>query len=258
MNESEYDRWRQHLEEDLEAAFDLVRAGVKAQLRVLDRLRLEAAERGASRSTIPEPHSAPRSRVEGGAPPTASSQRPDSGAVQPAPAAPPVIPQPGAPPERKRRPAGELLNLVLAALQELPEVFDSRMLQAKLQPPPKKATLYQTLQNLMNAGWIERLPPGLGGKSSHYRGTGQPDLGTGQSDRGTRRSHLRSGLRDGPSGDRSRSTRVWSLRTGQPNRSTSDQFRCTRLCSLGTGVRYRGPVVRYRGLAVRYADSGVR
>ncbi len=155
MDDDEQERWRQHLEEELEAAFDQVRAGFRAQMRVLGQIRVAARRREESR---PEP--VPVSALDVPLP---------RGEAPPSPTPPAQAPPAEAAPAHKRRRPGEVFQQMIAALDELPEEFSGTDLLARLDPKPRSATYHQNLGNLEAAGYIERVHSETGGYTGRYR-----------------------------------------------------------------------------------------
>ncbi len=154
MDPSEHERWKQHLEEELEAAFDLVRAGFRAQMRVLDQIHLANQPReaalGAFPSSLPDSHS------------------PLPPAVHRSETQPPAPPA-NLPAARKRRRGGEVIGQVCDVLDTLPEVFDRQDLLAALPSRPHDNTLYAALHQLARQGWIKVEEKGWGSRSTRYR-----------------------------------------------------------------------------------------
>ena len=148
MNQSEYERRRQHLEVELEAALELVHAAFRTQFRALDVVWMNSPENGGAVAIVYDPPRAPRPL-----------------ALFPAPADPATAPAP----IQKRRGISELYNQVLDALDSLPEVFDRTDLLAVLDPRPKRSSLYKILEEMRYAGVIDRVQAGTGTVPSQYR-----------------------------------------------------------------------------------------
>jgi len=147
MDQTEFERRKRHLEAELEAGVELLRAGFRAQLRALAQLWIASPADGA-----PLP------------------------GVQASPAPQPVAPIPGlqAPntasaPSQKRRPAGELYNQVLSLLETVPEVFDRRDLLPLLGAPPKRTSLHNVLEELRREGVLATEERGRGAVPTRYR-----------------------------------------------------------------------------------------
>lgn len=155
MDDDEHERWRRHLEEELEAAFDQVRAGFRAQMRILGQVRAAARLR-EERPPTPAP--------------ALSAPLPQDGTPHPQPSPVPApAPPPNPAPAQKRRRAGEVFHQMVAALDELPEEFAGTDLLARLDPRPRSATYHQNLGNLERAGYIERIHTETGGYSGRFR-----------------------------------------------------------------------------------------
>jgi hypothetical protein len=158
VDQVQYERWKQHLEAEWEAAAEQIRAGFRSQMRILDQVRTALPEGGGS------------GPVASSAPPPPRPMALPASAPGPSPSPPPAAsPGPASAAERRRRPPGELLDRVCQALFELPEMFDRSELLAALDPKPKRASLYGVLQNLRSLGWIECMEAGRGTQPSRYR-----------------------------------------------------------------------------------------
>jgi hypothetical protein len=150
MNQSEYERRRQHLEIELEAALELVQAAFRTQLRALDLVWMNSPENGGSVAIVYDPPRAPRPV-----------------ALFPAPADPALANVPSI--IQKRRGISELYHQVLDALDSLPEVFDRTDLLALLEPRPKRSSLYKILEEMRHEGLIDLVQAGSGTIPSQYR-----------------------------------------------------------------------------------------
>jgi len=150
MNQADYERRKQYIEQELEATIELVRAGARAQLRALDMVWMTSPENSAPVPVFLDPPSAPRPAPLLLAP------------VEAAPAAP-------AAPVRKRRPAAELYYEVCDALEKVPEVFDRTDLLALLETRPERSSLYRVLEDIRRQGRIEVVEKGRGIHPDTYR-----------------------------------------------------------------------------------------
>lgn len=148
MNQSEYERRRQHLEVELEAALELVHAAFRTQFRALDLVWMNSSENNGAVAIVYDPPRAPRPV-----------------ALLPAPAEEP-------PPGEKRRPVADLYNQVYEALESLPEVFDRTHLLSILEPRPKRSSLYKILEEMRGEGLIDLEAAGRGTNPSLYRRKG--------------------------------------------------------------------------------------
>ena len=84
------------------------------------------------------------------------------------PSAPNPLPAPPAP-RRTRRPIGELRDRILAALPDLPEVFDRNDVVRTLGETPHRGSLHRTLDELRMEGVLERAVRGEAREPSRYR-----------------------------------------------------------------------------------------
>jgi uncharacterized membrane protein len=139
LDQTEYQRRRRQLDDELRAGIEMLQEGHRAKVEALDSLGLEAGEEA--------PASPP-------APPEAAL---------PAPALPEPLPL------RERREAGELRDDVEAALAAIGEEFEKRDLYRALGYTPKRTSLHRVLWDLQGEGLIELLEPGRGGRATRYR-----------------------------------------------------------------------------------------
>lgn len=146
LNQSEYQRRRRQLDEELRAGIDMLQEGHRTKIEALDSLWLKAAEE------------APES------PPAPTAPAPT--APEPAPPAP-ALPEPAT--LRERRQAGELRDDVEAALAAVGDEFVKRDLCRALGYTPNRTSLHRVLWDLQGEGLIEPLHPGQGGRATRYR-----------------------------------------------------------------------------------------
>jgi hypothetical protein len=149
MNLIDYERRKRSLEANLEEGIELLRAGFRAQMRALDLVWMASPE---NQDPIP-------ARLD------AHAAEARALALLP----PPVGPEPAAPAKRTRRPAGELYNQVLAALDRMPEVFDREDLLPLLDPAPHRSSLSRIMDDLRWSGVLERVEEGQGTRPSRFR-----------------------------------------------------------------------------------------
>ena len=140
MNQTEYQRLRRQLDEELRAGMEMLQAGHRAKVEALDaRWQEESGPDPASRA--PEPREEP-----------------------PAPRAVPA--------ERERLHAGELLDDIEAALERMGDEFLKSDLCRALGYEPHRSTLHRALRELEREGVLEVQRQGLGRRASRYRKTG--------------------------------------------------------------------------------------
>jgi predicted pyridoxine 5'-phosphate oxidase superfamily flavin-nucleotide-binding protein len=132
MTRDEYEARRRRLDEELRAAMELLKMGHQAQVQALDLLW--------------------RISTDGDAMP------PGPVAAQPAPAHKP-----------RRRGPGELLDEVLAALPQLPELFTKDDVGKTLSNPPDRASLFRVLRELEETGHLRVERYGGGRVPTVYR-----------------------------------------------------------------------------------------
>jgi hypothetical protein len=135
MTPRDHERYRRQLEKQLRADAELLYAAYCAKLRAYETLHQLHGDPGDLDPRLLLPAGFPLSL-----PP----------ATLPA-ASPVPVPDP-TPPPRKR--AHELYNALVAALGQLPEVFDRRDACAVLGHEPHRASLHKVLQYLVKDGFI--------------------------------------------------------------------------------------------------------
>lgn len=140
MTQSEYERRRRLLEEQLQAALEMVRSGYESAFRALEALRDERAE----------------GEKEGAGDPIAKAT-PE--ASQPTPAQPP----------RRLIAPDQLQNDIGAALPTLPEVFTKADLVRALGYQLTRGTLLRIFDKLIQEGRIAVLKASDGGRPTTYR-----------------------------------------------------------------------------------------
>jgi hypothetical protein len=139
---------RRLLEEQLQAALEMVRSGYGMAVRALEALRAESAEE--------EPEgAAPLPSVGGN-----SNAKADPEASRPSTPAPPLP---------SRIPTNKWPDDVEAALPRLPEVFSKADLVHALGYQPTRGTLLRIFEKLKKEGRIEILRSSDGGKPTTYR-----------------------------------------------------------------------------------------
>jgi hypothetical protein len=147
MTREDYERQKRLLEEHLRAGVELLEAAFRHQLRALD---LVWAATGG------EPVAVPRI--------------PEIPAL-------PIAPVPAPPPPARRR-AWQLYEEVGAALRNVPEVFDRNDLCRALGYEPDRASLYRTLEFLVQEGTLDVQSAGTGNHPKRYRRTDMSSAGS--------------------------------------------------------------------------------
>jgi hypothetical protein len=148
VNQAEYQRLRRQLDEELRAGMEMLQAGHRAKVEALDAQGQEdSGPRPASRPVPPEPREEP-----------------------PLPAAAP-------PAERERLQAGELLDDIQAALEQVGDEFLKSDLCRALGYEPHRSSLHRAIRDLENEGVLEVQRQGLGRRASRYRKTGREPQG---------------------------------------------------------------------------------
>ncbi len=141
MKRNEYEQRKRILDEQLRMALDLVHAGHRAQLQMLE-LLWRTSEGEAETAQTAEPPQAP----------------------------PLPEPQETAPPlPKQRRAAGELYDGVLETLPQLPEDFTKHDVLRCLGDSPDRASLFRVLDTLEREGAIEVKSRGSGKIPTTYR-----------------------------------------------------------------------------------------
>jgi hypothetical protein len=146
MTREEYERQKHLLEEQLRAGVELLEAAFRHQLRALD---LVWAATGG------EPVAVPR-----------------------VPEVPAVTPVPPTPPSPARRRAWQLQGEVEAALERVPEVFDRNDICRALGSEPDRASLYRTLEILVQEGTLAVNSEGTGNQPKRYKKTDTGSAGS--------------------------------------------------------------------------------
>lgn len=150
MPPSDYEIYRQRLEEQLRADVELLYEAYRAKLRAYETVV--------------------RTRAEIGAGPWPSADLPLS--LPPAPglqARPPVPAAPAVPPKRPRSKAYSVIEAVEGVLDTLGEVFDRNDLVRALGFEPNRATLHRVLAELTDAGFLAVEHFGGGKTPNRYR-----------------------------------------------------------------------------------------
>lgn len=138
MTRSEYEARRRRLDEELHIAMDLLKAGHRARVQMLDLMWSTAVE-GTATPSAPEP--------------------------EPIPAAPPP-PEPEV--KFRRRGPGELVDEVIALLPRLGERFTKDDVENGLEEPADRASIYRVLRELEAAGWLWTEQSGKGRNPTIY------------------------------------------------------------------------------------------
>ncbi|MFL6260876.1 MAG: hypothetical protein ACJ76Y_14295 [Thermoanaerobaculia bacterium] len=139
MTREQYEEQKRRLAEQHRSLVEMVDSAYQTQLRALDMVwRMMSGEGPA------DPRPAPT---------------------------PPAPPQPAAPtpPTRRRRRAGELYEEVLATLPRLPKPFVFSDVCQALGYKPDRGSLYRTLQELKELGYIAVHSDGTGTLPTQYR-----------------------------------------------------------------------------------------
>lgn len=138
MKRNEYEQRKRILDEQLRTALDLVHAGHRAQVQMLEILWRTS---GGEAAEAPE------------APPLPE---------------PPEAPLPSSPLPKPRRAAHDLYFEVLEALPRLPEDFTKNDVIRCLGHSPDRASLFRVLQTLRDEGSIELQSEGSGKRPAVY------------------------------------------------------------------------------------------
>jgi hypothetical protein len=171
MDQPEYERRQQQLDEEEERALELIRTGFRAQRRALDLVWMTSPQNRSGRAGLPgildlasaaPPPPAPLATISPFASPPPSLPAP----AATAPLAPLPPPAPEAPP---RRPAAELYNQIFDALERVPEVFDRTHLLPYLQPQPRRSSLHGALEEMCRDKLLRKERSGSGRVPSQYR-----------------------------------------------------------------------------------------
>ena len=140
MKHNEYEQRKRILDEQLRVALDLVHAGHRAQLQMLELLwRTSGGEEEASQA----------------AEPSEATPLPESQETAP-------------PPPKQRRAAGELYEDVLEAFPQLPEDFTKHDIHRCLGYEPDRVSLFRVLGTLEREGRIEVKSPRVGRQPAVY------------------------------------------------------------------------------------------
>jgi len=164
MPPTDYDRFRQRLEQQLRADVELIFEAYQTKLRAFEtvaRARGELEE-GASQPPLARPA---RLLELGPAPSAPEVAQPAEGQAAP-PAPPDAAP---APAKRPRSYAYEVYDAVEKALAQVGDVFDRHDLCRVLGYVPSRATLHRVLAELEDAGAIAVQEIGIGSRAARYR-----------------------------------------------------------------------------------------
>lgn len=137
MKRNEYEQRKRILDEQLRTALDLVHAGHRAQLQVLE-LLWRTSEGEAEPSQAAEPPQAP------------------------------PLPETSPPPPKPRREAHTLYNDVVKTLSELSEEFTKHDVVRCLGYSPDRASLFRVLVDLQREGALEMKERGMGKTPTIY------------------------------------------------------------------------------------------
>jgi hypothetical protein len=151
MDERDYERRKQVLDEQLEEGIELLRSSHRAQRNALDLVWMASPQ---NRKGVVLPFELP-------AGPRAAAEP-----VAAAPPSPPVSPIPIA---KKRWRPGELREAIEAALEKVPREFTRTDLIAALGSEPDRGSLYRIVEELRQDGALELLEGGRGQYPSRYR-----------------------------------------------------------------------------------------
>jgi hypothetical protein len=151
MAAADFERYRQGLETQLRADVEMLYQAYLAKLRAYETV---------SRAGGPL-------SVETLLPPEMALHLPPAPA-----AAPPPVPQPQAPPRAK---AYELEDALIAAWDQLPEVFDKFDVLRVLEFKPRPATLHRALRRFLNEEVLEFASRGSGRYPTRYRKLASPE-----------------------------------------------------------------------------------
>lgn len=179
MPPSEYERFRQRLEQQLRTDVELLFEAYRTKLRAFETV---ARARGEL-----DPRADPRPALEIPANLLPAPQAAPTGAApSPAPAAAsPPAPAPGTAP-RPRAVAYEVQDAVEDALLRVGEVFDRRDLCRAMGFEPRRSTLFRVLTDLQLQGVIAIHEIGAGRTLTRYRKSApaprEPDAGDGSRD----------------------------------------------------------------------------
>jgi hypothetical protein len=139
MKRNEYEQRKRILDEQLRTALDLVHAGHRAQLQMLELLWR-----------------------------TSEGEAPEAPEAPSLPESPEAAPSPS-PTPRPRRGAGELYDEIIAVLPQLPDDFTKHDVNRCLGHSPDRASVFRVLDMLKREGRIEVKTPGSGQIPAVYR-----------------------------------------------------------------------------------------
>jgi hypothetical protein len=147
MRRDEYEKRKQQIEEQHQAAVELLDAARRQQLRALDLVFFMAAGgEGAPAPSVPERAASAASAL------AESADNEAAAAVRP-----------------KRRAAWQLVEEIEAAMPKLPERFDRNDLCRALGEEPDRGSLYRSLQQLVNEGALTIEFHSSGKRPTRYR-----------------------------------------------------------------------------------------
>ena len=150
MPPSDYEIYRQRLEEQLRADVELLYEAYRAKLRAYETVL--------------------RTRAEIGAGPWPPAELTLSLPAAPGPqATPPPADAPAPPPKPSRSRAYRVLDAVEDALEKMEEVFDRHDLVREIGFEPKRATLLRVLDELKKAGVLAVAEEAVGKQPTRYR-----------------------------------------------------------------------------------------
>jgi hypothetical protein len=182
---SDYEQFRQQVDEQLLADLQMVYEAYVAKIRAYETLALTRgalptglrpplslnALAGAEPARLlPAPAAAPPAVLVLPAGPAPATETGSPAPPATVPAAATVAPRRPAPPRRpKRGDAFELYEAVLAALEQLDDVFDRNDLLGVLPFQPPRSTLHRLLLEIVREGELELVQRGRGAARSLYR-----------------------------------------------------------------------------------------
>jgi hypothetical protein len=140
MTHKDYEEQKRRLAEQHRALLEMVETAHQLQLRALDIVWRMMSGEAAADSLLPP-------------------------AAPPQPAAPPT------PPARRRQRAWELHNDIVEALPQLPDPFVHSDVCRAIGYAPDRGSVYRTLQDLRQQGYISVLSGGTGNQPTRYRKT---------------------------------------------------------------------------------------
>ena len=139
MDERDYERRKQVLDEQLEAGIELLRTAYRAQRNALDLVWMASPQ---NRSAVVLPFEIPTTQRSSGQ---------------------------SAPLKKRRWGAGELRAAIEAALEKVPQEFDRSDLIAAMGVEPDRSSLYRIVEEMRQDGVLALIAGGKGQYASRYR-----------------------------------------------------------------------------------------